>query len=181
MLVCADVYGRLVYVCALRCSVPFSAAGVEKQKWHHVGVFEWMRKRNPLFSFFLAPDTNMFQHVFLVSINQTFVYWFSIQLVKLLNALSSLNYICLSVFVKHNACPKKRSFNGKVKIDRWWRIQFRSHLLNLGLGHQKQRRSGDGSIHPVGNDRCSLGPRKLFSESFLVDGLEHLYFSIYLE
>ena len=29
-----------VYACAFRLLVPFSVAGVEKQKWHHGGVFE---------------------------------------------------------------------------------------------------------------------------------------------
>ena len=47
--VCQHILSHM-HTCALRCLVPFSVAGVEKQKWHHVGVFERMLKRHPLFS-----------------------------------------------------------------------------------------------------------------------------------
>jgi hypothetical protein len=88
-----------------------------------------------------------------------------------------LNNIGLS---KNEGCPKmmdakKSSFNGKVMIDRWSTIKFRSHLLNLGLGHQKQRRLGAGSIHPVGNHPCSLGLRTTFGIISITVSLIHFH------
>ena len=181
MCVCEHILSHM-HTCALRCLVPFSVAGVEKQKWHHVGVFERMLKRHPLFSL----SCSGFKQAFGLCRKHwaNFSYWFSIQIVKLLNTLSSLNNIGLS---KNEGCPKmmdakKSSFNGKVMIHRWSTIKFRSHLLNLGLGHQKQRRLGAGSIHPVGNHPCSLATTlaawalELLSESFL--SLYHLSISI---